>query len=26
MSDTDLGKLWSGNLLRVLDAAAKAAQ
>ena len=26
MSDEDLGKLWSGNLLRVLDAAAKAAQ
>jgi membrane dipeptidase len=25
MSDTDLDKLWSGNLLRVLDAAAKAA-
>jgi len=25
MSDDDLGKLWSGNLLRVLDAAAKEA-
>lgn len=26
MSDTDLAKLWSGNLLRVMDAASKAAQ
>ncbi len=25
MSDTDLAKLWSGNLLRVMDAASKAA-